>query len=200
MWRVATLQKWTKTLTLAPDRKTTFLFCAVKPNCTSSSSIYTWRLTPGGAASHDSNDGRSAAPDPPAILRGQLCYTICYTHNTHCVLKPTVSPWLFVNSYFLHSIPDSICFLSHILHTVFTPFSIFIAGVSFSLHVVASCNFLIPYGFPISIYSASSGPLYTGMGYNNSKDWVFHLISVNVSATKHPPRSLSDSPGQFRRL
>lgn len=99
------------------------------------------------------------------------------------------SPWVFMNSYFLYSTPVSICFLSHILRTVFTPFSI-VLQVSLSLHVVASCNFLVPYRFHISVCSPSSGSLYTDMGYNNSKDWVFtrlwnfYLISVHVGATK----------------
>lgn len=142
--------------------------------------------------SNYSNDQRSIACDSPAILRDQLCPSTFRHPQTHCVLKPMVrrSPWLFINSYFLYSIPVSICFLLHILRTVFTAFSVFIAGVSFSLRGVASCNVLLPYRFQISIRSTSSGSLYTQMGYNNSKDWVlartwnFHWISVNFRGTK----------------
>lgn len=155
-------------LTLASDRKITFIFCAIKPNCTSCffDCICTWKLMPGGAASNDSNDKRSIACDSPAILRDQLCLSTFRHPQTHCVLKPMVrlSPWLFMNSYFLYSTPVSICFLLHILRRVFPPLSIFIAGVSFSLRVVASCNFLAPYRFQISLCSASSGSLFTENG------------------------------------
>lgn len=145
---------------------------------------------PGGAASNDSNDKRSIACDSQAILRDQLC-NIQTPTNTLCtqtygqaksltlyeLLFPLFNPSfnLFSITYFTHS---------------FYAILYCIAGVTFSLHVVASCNFLVPYRFHISICSASSGSLYTEMGYNKGKDWVFtrlwnfYLISVHVGATK----------------
>lgn len=145
------------------------------------------------------------------VIHQQFWETSCATSRhpqTHCVLKPMVkrSPWLFMNSYFLYSIPVSIGFLSHTLRTVFTPFSILLQ-VSLSVSML-----LLPATFSFLIASRylSVLPL---LGLFTRK-WAIITVKIEFSPVceifiwsacmleqqKHPSRSLSDSPRQFHRL